>query len=143
MNKRYGFTLLELLVVIIIVGVLASVAMPALFRVVKRSHSAEARHTLGIIKRAIDACSAQDNGNPLVCAPNSVVVWDNIGIPDPSSTVNPGSYFDYTVFCGGVTGNYSCSIVARDVLDNANSISLNYTQASISWSGAGEFAGIR
>ena len=45
-NNKSGFTLLEILVVIIIVGVLASVAMPQLFRNVERSRATEALESL-------------------------------------------------------------------------------------------------
>ena len=48
-NNKSGFTLLEILVVIIIVGVLASVAMPSLFKNVEKSRGSEALNALGTI----------------------------------------------------------------------------------------------
>jgi prepilin-type N-terminal cleavage/methylation domain-containing protein len=62
MRNQAGFTLLEILVVIIIVGVLASVAMPALFRNVERSRSTEALNTMGTIRRQLEGCAMQFNG---------------------------------------------------------------------------------
>lgn len=47
-----GFTLLELLTVIIILSILAAIATPAFFRQVNRSKEAEAKTWIGMINRA-------------------------------------------------------------------------------------------
>ena len=47
---KKGFTLLELIVVIIILGVLATLGMSQYFRVVEKSRSAEAKMVLGHIR---------------------------------------------------------------------------------------------
>jgi type IV pilus assembly protein PilE len=51
MRKR-GFTLLELLVVIIIIGILATLAMPQYLKSTERAKGAKARNALGLISRA-------------------------------------------------------------------------------------------
>ena len=48
-NKR-GFTLLELLMVVIIIAILAAIAMPQYFRTVERSRSGEALQVLAAIR---------------------------------------------------------------------------------------------
>ena len=55
-NNRSGFTLLEIIIVIIIVGVLASLALPRLFNTIEFSRSTEALNAIGILKRAADRC---------------------------------------------------------------------------------------
>ena len=53
MLKR-GFTLLEMLIVVIIIGILASIAMPQYFRTLEKSRSAEAVTNTGAIRMALD-----------------------------------------------------------------------------------------
>jgi prepilin-type N-terminal cleavage/methylation domain-containing protein len=145
MRTQRGFTLLELLVVIIIVGVLASVALPSLFRNVKRSEAAEAFNTLGLIKRGMVACAVQYGDFPVPCAPSTAAMFDNIGMTNPSfSAGNASSKFDYNVFCGGLNVNsFNCQIQARDKDDASNTVSLNWTQNGVTRLGTGEFAGIQ
>lgn len=48
--KRGGFTLLELMIVIIIIGILASLAVPRFITATKKAKEAEARQILGTIR---------------------------------------------------------------------------------------------
>ncbi len=50
--KRRGFTLIELIVVVIVIGILATVAVPQYLSATERAKSAKARHALGLVSQA-------------------------------------------------------------------------------------------
>ena len=54
-ESRSGFTLLELLVVVIIVGILATIAIPAFQRAMENARGAEAKAFLDTLKTAEEA----------------------------------------------------------------------------------------
>ncbi|MDD5108858.1 MAG: prepilin-type N-terminal cleavage/methylation domain-containing protein [Candidatus Omnitrophica bacterium] len=58
---RKGFTLIELVVVIIIVGVLASIGLTQYTKVVEKGHAAEARTILGSL-RSLQIAANLENG---------------------------------------------------------------------------------
>ena len=50
--KRKGFTLLELMIVVIIIGILATLALPQFFKVAERARSSEGTNILGALRSA-------------------------------------------------------------------------------------------
>ncbi len=142
-NNKSGFTLLEILVVVIIVGVLASVAMPLLFRNVERAHGSEALNIIGTIKRAIEGCAFQFGGNSATC--NS---WVRLDMTDPSaSATQQSSHFTYAAF-SALGPNTIYTITATRVSLNGgvagDTITLSRNAAGlISKIGTTAFAGIQ
>ena len=57
-HKQFGFTLVELLFVIILIAVLASVAIPKFSSTPLRSREANLKHNLKLIREAADRCEA-------------------------------------------------------------------------------------
>jgi prepilin-type N-terminal cleavage/methylation domain-containing protein len=62
MKTTRGFTLLELLMVVIIIAILASIALPQYIKASERSRSAEAIQTLGAIRSSQVRYRAQNSG---------------------------------------------------------------------------------
>ncbi len=51
-HARQGFTLIELIIVVIVIGILATVAVPQYLKAVERAKGGKARHALGVIAQA-------------------------------------------------------------------------------------------
>ena len=61
-SRKQGFTLIELVVVIMILGILAAVAAPKLFNTSGNATDNGIRHTLSIVRDAIELYSAENGG---------------------------------------------------------------------------------
>src|SRR3989338_1285361 len=92
-KERAGFTLIEILVALIIVGILASVALPRYGRVTERSRQAEAISILSVMRGAQLRYSA-DNGTYTTSTANL-----DIELPDNNNdgTRGDGKFFDYSL----------------------------------------------
>jgi prepilin-type N-terminal cleavage/methylation domain-containing protein len=124
-----GFTLLEILIVIIIVGVLAAVALPSYFSHIEGARGTEAAHTVGIIRRAIQACYSQSQDF------TSCINWNALGMNDPG--LDPASHFVYTLGQSGAPGCDYYIEVRRNSVDNPNwSGSLTSAMTAGSYNGA-------
>ena len=65
MESRKGFTLVELMVVILIVGILAAVAIPIMRGRIDSAKWSEGRSMMGTIGTAIRACCAETDAAPV------------------------------------------------------------------------------
>ena len=120
-NLRKGFTLLELIVVIVIVGILSAVAIPTFINTVNKSRIASARSTLESVftsAKAIAAFKASDpsvTGNPLVTDTELTQALAEAGlsgsanvVDTPATATTPGT-ITYTVGGKTVTLQYDAA----------------------------------
>lgn len=119
--RKHAFTMVELLIVLVIVGILAAVATPLYLANTRRAKMSEAVGAMGLIRQALRDYNIK-TGDYL----NSVDSGD-IGLPPPDGVdVDLGTvqYFSeqaYTVVAGGGAGTSSLfDPVAQDFLIQAD-----------------------
>jgi type IV pilus assembly protein PilA len=66
-NKQNGFTLIELMIVVAIIGILAAIAMPQYQDYVTRSRWSDNIQAVGALKIAIAECLQNNNSDITVC----------------------------------------------------------------------------
>ena len=136
LNKNQsGFTLLEIIIVIIIIGILASLALPKFFKTVEFSRSAEALGNLGSIRRAMDVCY-QPKGTYAGTTPCD---FPTLSISDPST--NPNNHWSYAI--SGQTAIAYLITATRTTLDGgtiADTIQIDQDGKKL---GSGNFSQIK
>ena len=71
LSKKEGFTLIELMIVVAIIGILAAIAIPAFVNYVKRSKTSEAGSNLKAMFQGAAAYYEQENWGNTMVAPGS------------------------------------------------------------------------
>jgi len=89
---KKGFTLVELIIVVIIVGILASIGLTQYNKVVEKGRATECRMLLGTLRGAEVAASFETG---------SYVIVANLGVDAPSACVST-HYFSYS--CDATSG---------------------------------------
>ncbi|MDD5438880.1 MAG: prepilin-type N-terminal cleavage/methylation domain-containing protein [Candidatus Omnitrophica bacterium] len=120
-----GFTLLELLMVVIIIGILASIALPQWNTFTERAEGSEA---VGILQaaRAAQEMNKLETGNYIVTG-RSVSSYYTL-------PADPGTKFwKYSDLSGTAATNWKCT--ATHTKTNTNTIIINVTNGAVNWEG--------
>lgn len=126
MNRKLsGFTMIELLIVIAIIAVLASIALPIYVRFIERAHVTAVLAEVSSLKTAFEVCVLDGKTGAGQCSYNATcsnfqVVGGNTANPDapagcsaPSAIINPDG-------SGSITGTFGKNAEAELVVIGAS-----------------------
>jgi prepilin-type N-terminal cleavage/methylation domain-containing protein len=138
-KNNKGFTLLEIIIVIIIIGVLASLALPRFFATVEYSRSTEALNAISAIRQSLERCYIQTSGDYSKCTS-----FATLDIENPANS--PNAHFTYAI-TSTTKGNFDITATrtARDGGNTTDTIVVAQDSAAgtITRSGTGAFSAIK
>ena len=144
--KTLGFTLIEIVVVLVILGIITAIALPGLFAQVERHRAQEAINTINLIRTSVEYCGVQNNYNYTTCS-----TWTNLDISNPSYVPNTNTSPNFTYAlntvndCSGtppVTPIACYSILATRVRISANKVTVQKdSDGKVTCIGTGAYAG--
>lgn len=124
MNRK-GFTLLEVLMVVIIIGILAGIALPQYTATIEKARSGEAVANIGSIRTALDRYWYQNNDLSTATLPASGET--NLDINNPNDVI--GKLYTYAISgCSGPGAERTYTITATRVANNGNVYTVTWEQ---------------
>ncbi len=113
MNKK-AFTLLEVIIVIIIVGVLAALGLPRMYRMIEYSRSAEALNIMMQLRRSFEHCHGLSGSAVYNCDISQSFLTPDLNMPN--------SHFTYSIDIASDGTSYTLC-ATRNTLDGGDNTS--------------------
>ena len=138
-NTQKGFTLIELMIVIAIIGILAAVALPAYQDYTKRARYTEVVSLTGGIKTAVELCTQEAGGAIALCGSGAGALGDQ-GIRSAVAAAEDSALVTTATTAAGIitmTPTAANGIVAGDTYILEATVSAN---GQISWTNDGATA---
>jgi len=107
--KKRGFTLLEVLIVIIIIGILAAIALPQYTKTLERAKSAEAMTNLGVLRGSMMRYWYEQVAAGDYDAPEDL---DSLDVGNPNGVAEANRKWDYDVMVD-VGNNNDAAFILR------------------------------
>ena len=120
---RKGFTLLEVLIVVIIIGILAAIAMPQYVGTIEKARSAEAASNIGSLRTSVDRYWYEQASQ----ATYTAATMNILDVDNPNSIT--GRLFNYTLTDASDASGRNYTIRAERT-NNAATYWLLWIQAS-------------
>ena len=117
-KNKSGFTLVEIIVVIIIVGILASMALPRFFATVEFSRSTEALASISAVRKSIERCYVMNDFDFTDCG-----TFADLDADDPGNSA--GAHFTYALTV--VADGYAVD-ATRNALEGGDGTSTVFVQ---------------
>lgn len=135
-KNKSGFTLLEIIIVIIIVGVLASLALPRFFATVEFSRAQEALSAIAAVRGGMERCYVGKGNTYSGCGTGTIDTGDPL-------KGQPNAHFSISV--SGATGAGYTITGLRNTVEGGtatDTVVITQTTTGVQRSGTTAFAGI-
>lgn len=118
-SHNFGFTLIELMMVVMIIGILASIALPAYSRYVERAKRAEGKAALSDVAARLERFYSDNN--TYATADNTIPAGAN------ASATSENGYYNITIVTAGTYQSYSLNATPTFADDLCGTLTLEHT----------------